>query len=104
MEPKALYKRTPEKYLTETLFQDHCLFEAERKIRKERAVNTTGEINSENRHCLRGLDGKCGRWDEILRDFQNSKLKTVQRKNRQKVTPMMMMTMKKYRKKPERQK
>ena len=27
---------------------------------------------------MRGLDGKNGRWDEILRDIQNGKLKIVQ--------------------------
>ena len=31
-----------------------------------------------NRHCLRGLDGKYGRWAEILRDIINGKLKIVQ--------------------------
>ena len=39
---------------------------------------TSGEIQPKNRHCLRGLDGKYGRWDEILRDTLNGKLKIVQ--------------------------
>ena len=39
---------------------------------------TSGEIQPKNRHCLRGLDGKYGRWDEILRDILNGKLKIVQ--------------------------
>ena len=30
------------------------------------------------RHCLRGLDGKYGGWDEILRDILNGKLKILQ--------------------------
>ena len=54
------------------------LFQTERKARKEPAINTSGEINPKNRHCLRGLNGKYGRWDEILRDIQNGKLKIVQ--------------------------
>ena len=45
-------------------------------------MNTTGEINPKNRHCLRGLDGKYGRWYEILRDILNGKLKIVQNKKR----------------------
>ena len=39
---------------------------------------TNAEITPKNRHCLRGLDGKYGRWDEILRDILNGKLKIVQ--------------------------
>ena len=39
---------------------------------------TNAEITPKNRHCLRGLDGKHGRWDEILRDILNGKLKIVQ--------------------------
>ena len=54
------------------------LFQTERKARKEPAINTSGEINPKNRHCLRGLNGKYGRWDEILRDILNGKLKIVQ--------------------------
>ena len=57
-------------------------FQTERKNRKEPVTNTTGEINPKNRHCLRGLDGKYGRWDEILRDILNGKLKIVQNKKR----------------------
>ena len=37
------------------------LFQTERKARKEPAINTSGEINPKNRHCLRGLNGKYGR-------------------------------------------
>ena len=33
-------------------------------------------------HCLRGLDGKYGLWDEILRDNPDEKLKIVQNKKR----------------------
>ena len=54
------------------------LFQNERKTRRELAPMTSGEILPKNRHCLRGLDGKYGRWDEILRDIQNGKLKIVQ--------------------------
>ena len=56
------------------------LFQTKRKIWKEPTVNTTGEINPKNRHYLRGLDGKYGRWEKILRDILNSKLKIVQNK------------------------
>ena len=54
------------------------LFQTERRTKKESKVNTSGEINPKNRHCLRGLDGKYGRGDEILRDILNGKLKIVQ--------------------------
>ena len=54
------------------------LFQTEGKARKEPAINTSEEINPKNRHCLRGLNGKYGRWDEILRDILNGKLKIVQ--------------------------
>ena len=53
------------------------LFQAEKKTQKEPTINASGEINPKNRHCLRGLDGKYGRWDEILRDILNGKLKLV---------------------------
>ena len=54
------------------------LLQNERKTRREPAPMTSGEIQPKNRHCLRGLDGKYGRWDEILRDILNGKLKIVQ--------------------------
>ena len=57
-------------------------FQTERRSRKEPVTNATGEINTKNRHCLRGLDGKYGRCDEILRDILNGKLKIVQNKKR----------------------
>ena len=59
-------------------FNSGPLFQTERKARKEPAINTSGEINPKNRHSLRGLNGKYGRWDEILRDILNGKLKIVQ--------------------------
>ena len=34
------------------------LFQTDRRTKKEPAINTSGEINPKNRHCLRGLDGK----------------------------------------------
>ena len=43
-------------------------------------MNTTGEVNPKNRHCLRGLAGKYGHWDEMLRDILYGKLKIVQNK------------------------
>ena len=43
---------------------------------------TSGEIQPKNRHCLRGLDGKCGCWDEILRDILIGKLKIVQNRKK----------------------
>ena len=53
------------------------LFQTEKKSRKDTAL-TNAEITPENRHCLRGPDGKIGRWDEILRDILNGNLKIVQ--------------------------
>ena len=53
------------------------MFQAEKKTQKEPTINASGEINPKNRHCLRGLDGKYGRWDELLRDILNGKLKPV---------------------------
>ena len=64
-------------------FISEPLFQTERKSRKEPVTNATGEINPKNRHCLRGLDGKYGRWNEILRDILNGKLKIVQSKKRE---------------------
>ena len=58
------------------------LFQTGRKIRKEPALHTTGEINPKNRHCIRGLDGKYSRWDEILKDTLNGKMKIVPNKKR----------------------
>ena len=45
-------------------------------------MHATGEINHKNRHCIRGLDGKYSRWDEILKDILNGKLKIVPNKKR----------------------
>ena len=53
------------------------LLQTEKKNRRDTAI-TNVEIKPKNRHCLRGLDGKYGRWDEILRDILNGKLKIVQ--------------------------
>ena len=44
------------------------------------APAVSAEITPKNRHCLRGLDGKYGKWDEILRDILNGKLRIVQNK------------------------
>ena len=58
------------------------LFQTERKTRREPTPRTSGEIQPKNRHCLRGLDGKYGRWDEILRGILNGKLKIVQNRKK----------------------
>ena len=50
----------------------------EKKTRRERIPLASGGIQAKNSHCLRGLDGKYGRWDEIFRDILNSKIKIVQ--------------------------
>ena len=71
-------------------------FRSNEERKKGPAINTNGEINPKNRHCLRGLDGKYGRWDEILRNILNGKLKIVQnRKATDTNTDMMMMSRKK---------
>ena len=56
------------------------LFQTEKKITQEQIPLTDNEIQPKNRHCLRGLDGKYGRWDEILRDILNGKLNVQTRK------------------------
>ena len=53
------------------------LFQTGKKNRRDTAI-TNAEITLKNRDCLRGLDGKYGRWYEILRDILNGKLKIVQ--------------------------
>ena len=40
------------------------LFQTERRARKKWTINASDEINPKNRHCLPGLDGKYGRWDD----------------------------------------
>ena len=60
-------------------------------------------------HCLRGHLGKYGKWDEILENIMDGKLRIVQNKkknkNKKKLTRkrtlMMMKKKKKCRKKPE---
>ena len=56
------------------------LFQHEKRHRRESAPAVSAEIMPKNRHCLRGLDGKNGKWDEILRDILNGKLRIVQNK------------------------
>ena len=58
------------------------LFQTEKKSRREQIPLSENEIQPKNRHCLRGLDGKYGRWDEILRDVLNGKLKIVQNRRK----------------------
>ena len=56
------------------------IFQSEKRHRRESAPTVSAEITPKNRHCLRGLDGKYGKWDEILRDILNGKLRIVQNK------------------------
>ena len=80
------------------------LFQTERKARKELASNSSGKLNPINRRCLRGSNGKYGRWDEILRDILNGKLKMVQNPKQPENDPKTtMMTTKRYRRKPGHQ-
>ena len=53
------------------------LFQSEKRHRRESAPTVSAEITPKNRHCLRGLDGNYGKWDEILRDILNGKLRIV---------------------------
>ena len=57
-------------------------FQTEKKIRLEQIPQTDNEIQPKNRHCLRGLDEKCGRSDEIIRGILNGKLKIVQNRKK----------------------
>ena len=82
-------------------FISDLLFQSEKRHRRESAPAVSAEITPKNRHCLRGLDGKYGKWDEILRDILNGKLRIVQNKNTPKQRQKTKM-MKKYRKKLER--
>ena len=56
------------------------LFQCEKRHRRESAPTVSAEITPKNRLCLRGLDGKYGNWDEILRDILKEKLRIVQNK------------------------
>ena len=56
------------------------LFQSEKRHPRESAPTVSAEITPKNRHCLRGLDGKYGKWDENLRDILNGKLRIVQNK------------------------
>ena len=56
------------------------LFHSEKRHRRESPPTVSAEIPPKNRHCLRGLDGKYGKWDEILRNILNGKLRIVQNK------------------------
>ena len=50
--------------------------------KKERAPQIGDKITPENRHCLRGVDGKYIQWNEKLRDILNGKLKIIQNRTR----------------------
>ena len=54
------------------------LFQGNKRHRRETVTAISAEITPRNRHCLRGLDGKYGKWDEILRYILNGKLRIVQ--------------------------
>ena len=69
-------KRISRRFISGPLFQN------EKKTRREQLPLTNNKVQSKNRHCLRGLDGKYGRWDEILRDILNGKLKIVQNRRK----------------------
>ena len=56
------------------------LFQSEKRHRRESAPTVSTEITPKNRHCLRGLGGKYEKWDEILKDILNGKLRIVQNK------------------------
>ena len=58
-------------------FISRSLFQTEKKTRREEVPLTSNENHLKNRHCLRRLEGKYGRWDEILPDILNRKLKIV---------------------------
>ena len=58
-------------------FISGSLFQTEKKTRREEVPLTSNENHPKNRHCLRRLEGKYGRWDEILPDILNRKLKIV---------------------------
>ena len=51
---------------------------SEKRHRRESAPAVSAEITPKNRYCLQGIDGKYGKWDEILRDILNGKLRIVQ--------------------------
>ena len=58
------------------------LFQSDKRNGRETVPAVSAEITPKNRHCLRGLDGKYGKWDEILRDSLNGKLRIIQNKKR----------------------
>ena len=56
------------------------LFQSEMRHRRKSAPTVSAEITPKNQQCLQGLDGKYGKWDEILSDILNGKLRIVQNK------------------------
>ena len=58
------------------MFRDHYLRPKGRHEKSRPSTPTAKSIPKT--HCLRGLDGKYGRWDEILGDILNGRLKNVQ--------------------------
>ena len=57
-----------------------AFFPTNRKNRNTTAPPISADITPQNRHCLRGLDGKYGKWEEILREIFNGKLRIAQNK------------------------
>ena len=58
-------------------FISGSLFQTEKKTMREEVPLTSNENHPKNRHCLRRLEGKYGRWYEKLPDILNRKLKIV---------------------------
>ena len=56
-------------------------FRPKKGNRKDTAI-TSDEITPKNRRHPMGLDEKYGRWDQILRDVLNGKLKIVQNRKK----------------------
>ena len=56
------------------------VFQSEKRHRKQTVPRVSAEINPKNGHCLKRLDGKYDKWDEIPRYILNGKLRIVQNK------------------------
>ena len=52
-----------------------------KRSRKDTAI-TSGAITPKDPHCLRGLGGKYGRWEKILRDIIWGGLRIVQNRTK----------------------
>ena len=83
-EPKTLLKQNQEKSYIENIFRGP-MFQNEKRHPREMVPAVSAEITPKNRHCLRGLDAKYGKWDEIIPDIMNGKLRIIQNKKRTKM-------------------